>query len=234
VIGGLQGETYATASSRAYPVTAGHGGYNNPDLVNIGVTDLTDLATGVVIPTGSLVARLAGAIANIGLSRDLTGLQLSGYQVTSPPAPSVYTADVTPPGGGVLMFENIDQQTIMVSAGITSLVNVATSPYVDDTIYHQRIRNVAIDHFIQSQITSQAQGDIGALLNTPTGRTSFIADIIAFLKGLEAQGVLVDGSSSAAVDPSRVSAGTALFLVLGILYQECVTQFYLSVAVGSS
>jgi hypothetical protein len=227
IIGGDLGEGLSTAFARSFG-GAPNGNYNNPDLINLGVTDLRRLSDGVVFRTAKLAPKVAGALASASISRALTGITLSGYQVANAPAPATYVSALSE---GVLLFENVDIDTIMISSDVTSLVNVATSPYVSDTPLHQKARNVAIDHFIQNSMKTVGQKDIGSLLNTDTGRKNFIGVVLDFLKALETQQVLEPGST-VMTDAHFQSVGTAMFLALTIQYIEAVERFLFTVRVS--
>lgn len=233
VVGGETEEAFVAAKARANKQPASEGGnWNNPDIINLGRTDLKRLTDGTILNTSQMAPFVAGAICQMGLRRSLTGIQLTGYQVNPKVSPSAteYTEAITT---GVCMFENVNAETVMIASGVTSLVSIAGSPYATygtETLLHQNVRNVAIDHTIQNTLNTANVGEIGALLATQTGRNDFVASVLAFLKGLEKQNVLQPGST-VEVDTRYVSTGGALFLRVGIGYVEAYERFFFTVTV---
>jgi len=228
IVGGKEGETLAEAAQRSYnPSKPTEGNYNNPDIINLGVTDLVSLATGATIPTAKLCGRLAGAVANAGLRRALAGITLTGYQVVKPPSNAQYIEAIEK---GVMLLENISSEVVEIAKGTTSLVNIPTSPYAEDTVLHKAARNVAIDHFIQNQLRFSGQAAIGSLLATITGRNNYIGNVLEFLRGLEKQNVLEPGST-VELDPRYESTGGALFVRVGINYLSAYERFFFTVTV---
>jgi hypothetical protein len=224
VIGGAQGESNAIAVARSYSPGATTGDYNSCDMVN-STLDLVQLATGAVFSSAYLAPRLAGAISACGLARAATGVTWSGYNVSNPPSNAAYGTLVS---SGVLCYRQDDATTISIEEGVTSQVTVDTNL---NPAAHQRIANVAVDHFIANTVKLLGNAARGSLRNSGAGRNGFLGNVEGMLTALEVQSAL-DAGSTVAVDTRYDNSGNRMFIAVGLNYIEFTEQFLFTVAVG--
>lgn len=231
VVGGLPGELLSVALLRSFNSNpaAGTGSYDNCDVVNVGATDALRLSDNAVLGTAYLAPRIAGAIAATGIKRSMTGLSWTGYRVNNPLTDAGYSSAQQ---GGVFCFRQDDPITMSVESGVTAQVTSNTAMDASARPFaHTKIRNVAIDHFIASTLTTQGNQQRGALLNTGAGRANFLGNVIKFFKTLEASNVLQAGTTIT-FDTAFVQTGSALYMRIGLLYLAAVEQFFFTIQVG--
>jgi hypothetical protein len=234
VIGGAQGEGLSPALLRSYDPSqidqpSPTGDYDDCDVVNAGATDILRLSDGAILSTAYLAPRIAGAVVQAGIKRSMTGVTWTGYRVNNPLSNQGYISAVQ---GGVFCFRQDDPLTVSVESGVTAQVtsNTATD-YTARPAAHAKIRNVAIDHFIADQLTTEGNANRGQLLNTGAGRANFLGNVIAFFGVLEQNNVLQPGTT-VALDSGFVQTGSALFLIIALLYLDAVEQFFFTIQVA--
>jgi hypothetical protein len=236
VIGGAQGESSTAAVARSFAAgSPSTGNFNNPDVINAGVTDLVNQSTGAVLSTAYLAPRIAGSVSAAGLGRATTGMTWTGYSInssTNTPSDAGYQNLVL---NGVFCFRADDPTTVSVEEGITSQVTYNSTFDVNKNITnpqaHQQIANVAIDHFIANTLQVLGNAARGSLRNAGAGQTNFVGNVVAFLNALSKQNV-IEGGATAAIDNRYNNTGNALFLTIGITYVEFVNQFLFTVTVA--
>lgn len=216
VIGGADAEAYSAALARSTE-------YDSENIINVGATSLKRLSDNVTFSPAQLASRIAGAIAGIGLTRSLTNVKFSGYQVVNAPSNATYTLGIT---DGILMFTNDSTSRVRVEAGVTSL---RTTNLTDRPTSFRQIRNVAITHFIQTQLTAVASENyLGRLANSETARRDLVGNFLAFLRKLEGDQVL-QGGSQVTLDGDRVQGGNAVYISFEITPIDAIERIFLTV-----
>lgn len=226
VIGGLAAETFAEAKSRSILATGGDVGADSYNVVNIGATDVKRLSDGVILPTSKVAARLAGAIAGTGFRRALTNLRWTGYQVVTPLSDAQYTDAINT---GIVTFSNDAIDRVVIEMGVTTLntVNLTDRPSVN-----KKIRNVAVQHFIEKTLNRVARDDyLGTLVNTDTGQKDLAVSFLQFLKSLEDRGALKARQSTVELDTQFDNSGNAVYLKYSIVHAETVERIFSTVRV---
>lgn len=216
IIGGPEGDTVATSAARSR-------GYNCRDLVNVGATTLRSVVSGETRAPYQQLGRVAGAIASVGLRRSTTNLRFSEWQVLAPPSNAGYEELI---GAGVWAWTNDTPTRVRVEKGITTF----TVPGEDDPKEaHRLIENVAIDHFVNKTLTSEAmREDIGRLKQTETGRNTYIGEVLDFLRSLENLEVIASGASTVSLDTTHQSVGASLFVNTEYGYVETVERVFMT------
>jgi hypothetical protein len=229
VLGGAAGETIFSGS--AYPTTVSAQGralfLDNENLITLS-TDLRRLSDSAILASVDLAPRFAGALAGIGLKRGMTYVKWTGYQVNNPLTNSQIPTAIT---AGVNVFANHDVGSVHLESGVTTLLTTNTT---DRPSSHQRIRNVAIDHFVQRQIDVQMKDKyIGQLGNTEQGRRDLVSAVLGFLRVLETNNVLQVGQSSVDLDLRFNQDGTtnAVFLQWAYAYVNAIERIFSTIRV---
>jgi hypothetical protein len=200
--------------------------YDDQNIINVGATDLKRLSDGVVLSTAQLAPRVAGAVAGMGLRRSLTYARLEGYQVNNPLSSQDYTTSIAQ---GVVTFANDGTSRIRIESGVTALQTTNTT---DRHATFQKVRNVAISHYIQNTLTRVANDNyIGQTPNTDTSRRDLVGNFLAFLKILEDQQVLQPGSQ-VTLDPGYTQTGNAMYVQFGVKYADSIERIFTSVKIG--
>jgi hypothetical protein len=224
-IGGANDETYAAAKLRSIG-SGSDVNANSINVVNVGASDLIRLVDGVQINGSQLACRLAGAQASIGFRRSLTNVRLTGYQVKAPLTDSQYVDAIN---NGVLTLSNDTPTRVQIELGVTSL---ATPDLGSKPKASQKIRNVAVQHFIETTLTRVAKdGYIGSMPNSSVAQNDLIVSFQKFLEALEDQGALQRGTSVAELDTNYVSTGNAVFVKFSIVHLDTVERIFTTVRV---
>ena len=210
------GAPSAAARSVEYDAPANHKGACAINLVNIGGFDVRNVEDGAIVPPRQIAPRLAGALATLGLTRSLTNMRWSGYQVVTPLSVVQQEASVKQ---GVLTMENDGNSRVRILQDVSTLLTTNTSTTDPRPAAHKKVRNVAIDHFIQTTLDDVVRDTyMGTLPNTPTGRRDLAASFLGFLQGLEEQSMLQSGESMVELDEAFVQGGNAVFLKGSYIY----------------
>lgn len=205
VIGGVASESVATAVTRTELAATGQCEY----IVSLGAFDLT-----VTLPDGTTAARssanmaprMAGIIASCGITTAPTRTVVPGVTLVAPLTKAEIETAIT---GGVVLFTRRGTDVI-VEAGVTSFTN--TTATKDETF--TRIQSVRAMQKMGTDLDRIIETEwIGKKHNTPTTQQALIATILAYLRTLEAQDVLVNGST-VAVDTRFDNSGTDLYLLI--------------------
>ena len=238
VIGGALAESLATALTRSqlYDDGASAPPFSLYDDVAKNVINVTQdwrrVVDGVVLPSNQVAEYIAGAVAGIGLKRSLVYEVASGYQVANPLTPA---QSETAQGYGLIYFENDGVDRVRVMSQSTALLTTIESTQQTESkrpAVHRKIRNVGTDHFIQNRLRDlYSDRYIGALANTETGRKSIVGATLGFLEVLEEALILASGTSTVDLDERFVQVGSAVYLKLGITYQQTIERIFLSVRV---
>lgn len=218
VIGGAVTDGYSAAVARSDL-------YNSADIVNVGATALRRLSDDVQFHGAQLAPRIAGSLAGIGLTRSLTNVKFTGYQVVAPLTRAQYEQASTE---GVLVFVNDTPGRVRVEQGVTSL-QTTTDEAPEE---FKSIRNVSISHFIQTQLNAVAMNNyVGIVPNTETARRDLVATFLQFLRTLENSGVIQPGSV-VELDDRFVQAGNAVYVRFGVTYADSIERIFVTVKLG--
>jgi hypothetical protein len=183
VFGGALNEDVAAATSRAISL-------NDPDIINIGVgrvEDLADLdAVGVphTLSTSQLAPRIAGIIANRGESYSLTFAKLPNLRLIGGATASELVRAMD---GGTIALTRASDPTapIRLSGGVTTFIN-KNDPDRPYAIYSIP-RYLAVMHGIQEDLTSWAEESvIGLLTVDDETRAAIIAQLNTFMEARQA------------------------------------------------
>jgi microcompartment protein CcmL/EutN len=212
VIGGAAGEVLSAAVTRSTSAA-------NENVVNFGYTDLLD-ADGNTISTAAFVPRLAGIIADAGVTRSITQ-----QRVTDVTLKVVPTNDdiATAYAAGVVMF---------VSDSVSPRIHQDMTTYVDNTPTKPRsefgkIKSVRTHHQIESDLTFAANNGWlgGDSVNVPVVQTVILSGISNYLRNLEEAGV-VQAGWTVVLDPEEDSTGDALYLKYGISTVKSIERIF--------
>lgn len=212
VIGGAAGETLSAAVTRSTSAA-------NENVVNLGYTDLLD-ADGNTISTAAFVPRLAGVIADAGVTRSITQ-----QRVTDVTLKVVPTNDdiATAYAAGVVM---------LVSDSVSPRIHQDMTTYVDNTPTKPRsefgkIKSVRTHHQIESDLTFAANNGWlgGDNVNVPVVQTVILSGISNYLRNLEEAGVIQAGWT-VVLDPEEDSTGDALYLKYGISTVKSIERIF--------
>lgn len=212
VIGGAAAESLANACTRSTAI-------NNENVVNIGYTDLYD-ADGNTVSTAKFAPRLAGVIADAGVTRSITQQRLS---------------DVT-----LKVVPTADDIATAYAAGLVMLVSDSVSPRIhqDMTTYTSgalikpraefgKIKAVRTHQQIENDLMMAANNGWlgGDNVNIPAIQTVIISGVKGYLKDLEDAGVINLGWTvglNAAVN----NTGNSLSLVYAISTVKSIERIF--------
>jgi hypothetical protein len=232
VLGAVAAETQATAAARAalWDDSPTYATYRTVarDLVVL-TTDLLRISDGVVIPSARAASRLSGYLAGIGINRSPVWAKLDGYQVNNP-----YTAaaEESAQTQGIMFFANDTINRVRIAAGNTAMITYTTADGSSRPAAHKKIENVAIDHVVESTITTTlADPSVARLRNTQTGRLKIVSDILEYLRTLERLQVIESGSSIVDLDGRFVQTGNAVFIAGSYAYLETIERILINMKV---
>jgi hypothetical protein len=212
VIGGAAGETLSAAVTRSISAS-------NENVVNLGYTDLFDL-DGSTISTAKFAPRMAGIIADAGVTRSVTQQRVS--DVTLKVAPTSTDID-NAYAAGVMLFVS-DSLGPRIHQDLTTYVsNSLTKPRVE----FGKIKAVRTHHQIESDLTMAANNGWlgGDNVNIPTVQTVILSGIADYLRNLEDNGVIKTGWV-VALDNEEDNSGNALHLRYGISTVKAIEQIF--------
>lgn len=217
VIGGAAGESVATATSRS---TAA----NNENVVNIGYTDLLDV-DGNTISTARFAPRLAGIIADAGVTRSITQQRVS--DVTLKVVPTAADLEQAYAAGMVMLVSDSVSprihQDMTTYATATIVAGVTKKPRAE----FGKIKAVRIHQQIENDLTMAANNGWlgGDSANTPVIQTVILSGVSGYLRILEDTGVVNTGWT-VSLDPNQDNTGNALHLVYGISTVKSIEQIF--------
>lgn len=212
VIGGAAGETLANAVTRA-------SGAANENVVTLGYTDLLD-ADGNTISTAAFAPRLAGIIADAGVTRSITQ-----QRVTDVTLKVVPTNDdiATAYAAGVVMFVS-DSVSPRIHQDMTTYVaNTPTKPRAE----FGKIKSVRTHHQIENDLSLAANNGWlgGDNVNIPVVQTVILSGVSSYLRDLEEGGVIRDGWT-VVLDPEQDNTGNSLHLKYGISTVKSIERIF--------
>jgi hypothetical protein len=162
VLGGALAETIATANTRSQAI-------NDWNIVNVGGPTLHLDDLNVDASSADMSARVAGAIASRGESRDLIYARFAGVSVPIGVSLATLTDETSALAAGTTCFTQ-DTNTdapIFIREGVTTYANDALSTVDADGVkthpvkLYKRIKNIAIEHGIELEVQDWAtSGDV--------------------------------------------------------------------------
>jgi hypothetical protein len=212
VIGGSAGETITDANTRST-------GANNENVVNFGYTDLYDL-NGNTISTAEFAPRLAGAIADAGVSRSITQQRFSDVTLkVVPTASNIATAYAA--GTVMLVSDSVGPRIHQDMTTYTT--NSPTKPRRE----FGKIKAVRTHHQIESDLTNAANNGWlgGDNINVPAYQSVIISGISAYFKRLE-DAAVVNTGWSVELDASEDNTGDSLYLVYGVSTVKAIERIF--------
>jgi hypothetical protein len=212
VIGGSAGETITDANTRST-------GANNENVVNFGYTDLYDL-DGNTISTAEFAPRLAGAIADAGVSRSITQQRFSDVTLkVVPTASNIATAYAA--GTVMLVSDSVGPRVHQDMTTYTT--NSPTKPRRE----FGKIKAVRTHHQIESDLTNAANNGWlgGDNINVPAYQSVIISGISAYFKRLE-DAAVVNTGWSVELDTSEDNTGDSLYLVYGVSTVKAIERIF--------
>lgn len=217
VIGGAAGENITTATARS---TAA----NNENVVNVGYTDLQD-ADGNTISTAQFAPRLAGIIADAGVTRSITQQRISDVTLkVVPTAEDIEKAYVA--GLVMLVSDSVSpriHQDMTTYASPTFVNGVTTKPRAE----FGKIKAIRTHQQIENDLTLAANNGWlgGGNANIPVIQTVILSGVSGYLRQLEDNGVVNTGWS-VGLDPEQSNTGNALHLVYGVSTVKSIEQIF--------
>lgn len=212
VTGGAAGETLATAKTRSTSV-------NNENVVNIGYTDLYDV-DGNTVSTAEFAPRLAGVIADAGVTRSITQQRLSGVTLKVVPTAS----DIASAYDAGLV--------LLVSDSVSPRIHQDMTTYTANTLLKPRaefgkIKAVRTHHQIESDLMMAANNGWlgGDNANIPTVQTVIIAGVEGYLRDLEAAGA-VNFGWTVGLNTAVNNTGNSLSLVYAISTVKSIERIF--------
>lgn len=212
VIGGAAGETMDDAVTRSTSA-------DNENVVNIGYTDLYD-GDENTISTAEFAPRLAGVIADAGVSRSITQQRIS---------------DVT-----LKVVPTADDLADAYAGGVVTLVSDSVSPRIhqDMTTYTStsltkpraefgKIKAVRTHQQIESDLSrAAASGWLGGdNVNIPTVQTVILSGVSGYLQRLQDDGIVNNGWT-VELDTTEDNSGNALHLVYSVSTVKSIEQIF--------
>lgn len=212
VLGGEAGETISTANTRSTS-------FNNENIVNLGYTDLYDLE-GNTISTAKFAPRIAGVIADAGVSRSITQQRLSDVSLKVYPT----RVDIAAAYSAGTLLIVADSVSPRVHQGMTTYTsNAATKPRSE----FGKIKSVMTHHQIETDLTLTANDNWlgGDNINTPDYQAVLVSGISAYLRRL-ADNDIIRSDYEVRVDDSEDNTGDALYLVYGISTVKSIERIF--------
>lgn len=233
VIGGgdteLSGADVNNAIARSAELNADIGfgeGEGTEFMVNIGVSGLE-----ITSPAGNVLqlnsaqssARLAGLIANSGITGSITFTDTGADAVNGPLTPAQIEAAIQQ---GVIVF-GLRGDTVRVEDGITAFTTLTDEK---DFTFTQ-IRAVRAIQQIGLDVSEIVETDwIGQRINTPSVRDALVARLETYFGVLEAQNVLVNGTE-VQIDTRYDNTTTNVFVLVLAQFQFELKKVLLTVRV---
>lgn len=206
VVGGDTDELLATAVSRS-------GSADSEWIVNVGRTDLKVWypdGTSQIRRTAAMTARVAGQIAAAGINRAITFADMSTadspVEVVTPLTRDEIEEAIT---SGVVIFTKRGSR-VVIEDGVTTFTSFTTER--DATFGN--IKSVRTMQQIGRDFNEIIErGFIGVSNNNAATRSALITAVKKYLKGLEDQGALVNGSQ-VLLDERFINTGDTVHLLL--------------------
>ncbi len=206
VVGGPAAEIVSASISRTVA-------YDNEFVVSIGGGDhILTLADGTENERSSamLSPRVAGMIAAVGITGSITRAELPGVKVKTPLTKS--EAESLIGAGVVSLFKRGD--TTVIEDGLTSFTTFTDDK--DETF--ATISNIRVMQQMGTDLNRIFETEfLGKIRNTETARQAVKTRIEQYLKLLEAQSVLVNGST-VEIDTRASNAGHAIHYSVAVQF----------------
>lgn len=213
VIGGAAAETLITGNTRST-------GIASENVVNLAYTDLYDLDGVTVISTAKFAPRVAGMIADAGVSRSITQQRFSDV-----------TLKVTPTSADILAAYNAGTLLLTTdSVGVKVQMDLTT--YVANTTIKSRaefgkIKSVRTHQQIESDLAAQAVANWlgGGNVNVAAVQSNILGAIGAYLKVLENSQIIQPGWTLT-LDNTQNNTGNALYIKYGIATVKAIELMF--------
>jgi hypothetical protein len=195
-------------------------------VVNIGVTGLSIVSPGgnvLDLTSAQSAPRLAGMIANAGITGSVTFGEVADADVNGPVTPAQIEQLIQQ---GVVVFAKRGD-VVRVEDGITTFISLTAEK---DFTFTQ-IRAVRAIQQIGLDITEIVEQDwIGKKINTTSVRDALVTRISSYFGTLEAQNVLVNGTE-VSIDTRYDNTKTNVFILVLAQFQFELKRVLLTVRV---
>lgn len=223
VIGGAAAETMATAITRSAT-------FADPNFVNVGGGSYSDADFGV-LSTAQLTARIAGIIAQRGVTAEITFARLAGLSISS----GMTDADLTSAlGGGVVAIGRDSHPTspLRLELGVTTFIDTTQTAF-PVAVYGQ-LKFVRVMHDIETELTEWAEQNVIGKMQVNDATRDFVrGQAQSRMAVRERAGVILPGwSVSTDTNPPPTPTDTFVALLYQVTLGRGLQQILNTVVVG--
>lgn len=213
VTGGAAGETFSAAINRSALSP------ENENVVNCGYNSFIS-PDNVIYSSAEIVGFLCGMIAGAGSKRSITFDRLpAGWSLAVTPSIDDINEAIN---NGLVIFSK-DANGVKVEKGVTTFVNsVDPDKPLED---FSKIKSVRTIHQIENDLTQITELEwIGKVPNTPQSRDGYIGALLSYLKTLEDQSIIQNGSSAVRLDETQDNTGDTLYPIYSIAIVDAIER----------